>query len=299
MTPTSRNPTSTLFPQSILILITVVWGGTFLIIHTALQWVGAYTLVGARFTIAALLLAAVLRGKLRGITRTEYIAGGLIGIGLFFGYTLQTLGLQSITSSKSAFLTALYVPLVPMLQLVFFRKIPTVGAVVGIVLAFVGMTLLANPGSLTLALGRGEILTVLGAVAIAGEILLISYFSSSCDPRRVAFVQLLVVGVLALLVAAGAQEPMPQFTPGLFACIGALALASALIQFGMNWAQRFVSATRATLIYAMEPVWAALVGAVAGERLGLWGLSGGALIVLAVLVSELRWGRRSKALKAS
>ncbi|SFB75314.1 EamA-like transporter family protein [Polaromonas sp. OV174] len=283
-----------MFAQSILVLITFVWGGTFLVVQTALQWSGAYTLVGARFLIAALLLAAVLRGKLRGITRIEYIAGSLMGINLFFAYTLQTLGLQSISSSKSAFLAALYVPLVPVLQLLWFRKWPTAGAAIGIALAFVGLTLLASPGSMSLTLGKGEILTMLGTIAIAAEILLIAHFSPRCDPRRLAFVPLLVAGVLALLAAAGIQEPVPSFTPGLFACVGALALASALIQFGMNWAQRFVSATRATLIYAMEPVWAALVGAMAGERLGLWGLTGGAMIVLAVLVSELRFGRSSR-----
>ncbi|WP_256985642.1 DMT family transporter [Bordetella genomosp. 1] len=133
---------------------------------------------------------------------------------------------------------------------------------------------------------------MLGALAISAEILLIAHFSQHCDPRRVAFMQLLAVGVMALATAVALGERQPEFTPGLIASVLGLAAASALIQFCMNWAQRYVNATRATLIYAMEPVWAALVGAAAGERLGLWGLTGGTLIVLAVLVSTLERRKR-------
>ncbi|MFJ1299328.1 DMT family transporter [Pseudomonadota bacterium AL_CKDN230030165-1A_HGKHYDSX7] len=276
-----------MWPQLVLTGITMIWGVTFLAVHQALQWIGPYTLVGARFLIAALILAVVLRGKLRGITGAEWRAGLLIGLGLFFGYSLQTVGLQTIDSSKSAFLTALYVPLVPLLTWVLLRKAPSLAAGAGIVMAFAGMVLLTNPGTLVFTLSAGEFYTVLGAVAIAAEILMIGHFSQQCDPRRVAFIQLLTVGVVALATALVLGERQPEFTPGLIASVLGLAAASALIQFCMNWAQRYVNATRATLIYAMEPVWAAAVGALAGERLGLWGLTGGAMIVAAVLISTL------------
>lgn len=282
----SRDP-GTMWPQLVLTGITMIWGVTFLVVQQALQWIGPYTLVGARFLLAALILAVVLRGRLRGITAAEWRAGTLIGLGLFFGYSLQTVGLQTIDSSKSAFLTALYVPLVPLLTWVLLRRAPSLAAGAGIVMAFAGMVMLTNPGTLVFTLSPGEFYTVLGAVAIAAEILLIGHFSQHCDPRRVAFIQLLAVGVVSLATALVMGERWPEFTPGLIASVAGLAAASALIQFCMNWAQRYVNATRATLIYAMEPVWAAAVGALAGERLGLWGLGGGAMIVAAVLVSTL------------
>jgi len=68
----------------------------------------------------------------------------------------------------------------------------------------------------------------------------------------------------------------------------ALGLASALIQFVMNWAQRVVDPSRAAIIYAGEPVWAGIIGRIAGERLPVIALLGGALVVLGVLVSELK-----------
>lgn len=80
-----------------------------------------------------------------------------------------------------------------------------------------------------------------------------------------------------------------------------LGLASALIQFVMNWAQRMVDPTRAAIIYAGEPVWAGLFGRIAGERLPLLALLGGLMVVLGVLVSELKWNKpkQKRALKST
>ena len=89
-------------------------------------------------------------------------------------------------------------------------------------------------------------------------------------------------------------EAVPAFSWTLLAIVTGLGLASAGIQIAMNWAQRTVSPTRATLIYAGEPVWAGIVGRLAGDRLGPAALAGGALIVLAVVVSELDLFRRRR-----
>lgn len=69
---------------------------------------------------------------------------------------------------------------------------------------------------------------------------------------------------------------------------------SAIIQLTMNWAQQSISPTRATVIYAGEPVWAGIVGRIAGEILPSLALLGGVLIVAGVLVSELKIKRRSQ-----
>jgi drug/metabolite transporter (DMT)-like permease len=273
----------------LLTLITVIWGGTFLVVQTALTWAGPFTVVGLRFGLAGLIFALAMGNRLRGFSRQDLVAGTLIGVSLFLGYSLQTLGLQTISSSKSAFLSALYVPLVPILQFLVWKRAPRPGVALGIVFAFAGTVLLTSRDGVGLTLGRGELLTIVGALAMAAEILLVGIFAQRGSPQRVTLVQLVTVAVLALATAGLAGEAAPQLEPMFIACIVALAVASALIQFGMNWAQAFVPATKATLIYAMEPVWAALVGAIAGERLGLWQGTGGALIVLAVVVAEFQF----------
>jgi drug/metabolite transporter (DMT)-like permease len=110
---------------------------------------------------------------LRGLTLKELKAGVAIGVAIAMGYSLQTWGLQSISSSKSAFITAMYVPLVPLLQWLCLGRMPGLMSCIGIVLAFIGLILLAGPENNLLALGPGEI-TLVGAVAIAAEIILIS-----------------------------------------------------------------------------------------------------------------------------
>ncbi|UBV44570.1 DMT family transporter (plasmid) [Deinococcus taeanensis] len=273
--------------ELLLVFITMIWGGTFLAIHHALAYTGPLFFVGARFLIAALLLALLTFRTLGRPTRTELVAGGLIGASIGAGYIMQTVGLQTIPSSTSAFITALYVPLVPLLQWLFLRRPSSLMACIGITLAFVGLILVANPEGASLNFGAGEYWTLASAVAIAVEIILISAFSNRVDAKRVTVIQLLVAALLAFLVMWPAGEQVPAFSWTLAITVVALGAASALIQFGMNWAQKTVSPTRATVIYTGEPVWAGIIGRMAGERLPLLALFGGLLIVLGVLVSEL------------
>lgn len=278
-------------PELALIGITLLWGGTFLIVHQAMRHSGPLFFVGLRFGTAALMALPFALPVLRGVTRREWLAGTMIGSGIFCGYTLQTWGLQTIPSSTSAFITAAYVPLVPILQWAILRRRPRLASWVGVALAFVGLLLIAAPAE-GLSLGRGEALTLVSTLAIALEIIFISLWAGRVDVARVTFIQLAVTSLLAFACMVPAGEAAPPFSwiVTLSAC--GLGLMTALIQLVMNWAQRSVSATRATLIYAGEPVWAGLIGWIAGERLPASALLGGVLVVAAVIVSEIRFGRR-------
>ncbi|KAF0854390.1 DMT family transporter [Pantoea dispersa] len=280
--------------ELVLIFITMVWGGTFLVVHRAMAHSGPFFFVGLRFATASLLLAFFFRRYLRHITWLEIKAGALIGVAIAGGYGLQTWGMQTISSSQSAFLTALYVPVVPLLQWLFLRRPPGLMAWLGILLAFTGLVLVAGPQDGSLTLNAGEIATLLSTLAIAAEIILISRYAGQVDVRRVTLVQLLVASACAFVLMLPNGESLPTLSaPLLFSALG-LGAASAMIQVTMNWAQRSVSPTRATVIYAGEPVWAGVVGRIAGERLPAAALLGGALIVCGVIVSELRL-RRKKA----
>lgn len=278
-------------PELALIGITLLWGGTFLIVHQAMRHSGPLFFVGLRFGTAALMALPFALPVLRGVTRREWLAGTMIGSGIFCGYTLQTWGLQTIPSSTSAFITAAYVPLVPILQWAILRRRPRLASWIGVALAFVGLLLIAAPAE-GLSLGRGEALTLASTLAIALEIIFISLWAGRVDVARVTFIQLAVTSLLAFACMVPAGEAAPPFSwiVTLSAC--GLGLMTALIQLVMNWAQRSVSATRATLIYAGEPVWAGLIGWIAGERLPASALLGGVLVVAAVIVSEIRFGRR-------
>ncbi len=274
-----------------LVAITMFWGGTFPIIHYALTICGPFFFVGCRFILAALLLGFCFRKALREAAPHDVFAGCVIGVVAFLGYFLQTYGLQTISSSRSAFLTALYVPLVPIMQWLFLRRPPTFMNWIGVLCAFAGLLLMAGPGNAGGSFGKGEAATLCGAVVFAGEIIAIGFFAGRVQLQCVTFVQLLTAGVLSLLLMVVTGEPAPADRLDLALALAAgLGLATAVIQLTMNWAQRSVSPTRATLIYASEPVWGGFFGRLTGDRLPLPALIGAACIVTGVLVSE--WKRK-------
>ncbi|CAB3851693.1 hypothetical protein LMG26846_02028 [Achromobacter insuavis] len=279
-----------------LVLVTMLWGSTFLIIHIAMQHSGPLFFVGVRFTVAGLVSMLLFRKHMAGLTRREGGAGVAIGCALFLGYYLQTYGLQTITSSQSAFITALYVPIVPLLQWAVLKRPPGLMSWVGVGLAFTGLVLLAGPEAGALHVSPGELATLAGAAAIAAEIILIGHFARSVDSRRVTAVQLLTAGLASFALMPVLGEPIPAFSWLWAGAAIGLGLASAVIQLTMNWAQKSVSPTRATVIYAGEPVWGGIVGRLAGDRLPGLALVGGALIVAGVLASEIKFKRKPKTL---
>ncbi|WP_258066671.1 DMT family transporter [Rathayibacter sp. AY1F6] len=274
-------------PEWALIGITAIWGGTFLAVHIAMEDSGPLFFVGMRFAIAGLISAVVFHRSLRGMRRIDLAAGVAIGVMIFAGYGLQSYGLQTIPSSTSAFLTALYVPLVPLLQWVVFRRRPGVLTLVGVALAFVGLLLIAGPQP-GVALGAGEVATIVSTLPIAAEIILIGLVAGRVDPGRVTVVQLLVAGALGFASMPLAGEAVPAFSGAWLIPALALGASSCLIQLTMNWAQRSVSPSRATIIYSAEPVWAGLIGRLAGDRLPALALLGAGFIVAGTLVSELK-----------
>ncbi|WP_043878926.1 DMT family transporter [Azorhizobium caulinodans] len=282
-------------PELALIGITMLWGATFLVVHLAMRQEGALFFVGLRFLSAGVLLAILFRREMIQVTPQEVGAGAAIGLAICLGYGAQTFGLKTISSSQSAFITAAYVPLVPLLQWVVLKRPPALMSWVAVGFAFVGLLLLAGPGAHGIGFGVGEVVTLLGTLAMAAEILLIGTFAGRVNSRRVTVVQLVAAGMFALIAMPFAGEVVPDASASWFAAALGLGVMSAIIQLTMNWAQAFVSPTRATLIYAGEPVWAGIVGRLAGERLAPLALLGGGLILVGTLIGELRPQRRSKA----
>ena len=121
MTPSRFNVS----PEWGLVMVTALWGSSFILLSLSLKGLSPWLLVAFRFRGGAVLMACLLRSTLFKLKKEDWIAGCATGTCIFLGYFLQTVGLQTITSSISAFLTALYVPFVPLFQWILFRKRPT------------------------------------------------------------------------------------------------------------------------------------------------------------------------------
>ena len=300
MTAPNASPRFNRFSKAecILVVITMIWGGTFLLVQHALTVSGPMFFVGLRFAAAAIVVGFFSLRTLRGLTLFELKAGVFIGASIMLGYGMQTIGLQTIPSSQSAFITALYVPCVPLLQWLVLGRRPGLMPSIGIMLAFTGLMLLTGPTGASLNFSPGEIATLICAIAVAAEIILIGAYAGQVDVRRVTVVQLATASLLSFLMVVPMGEALPGFSWLLvFSAVG-LGLTSAVIQVAMNWAQQSVSPTRATLIYAGEPVWAGVIGRIAGERFPPIAMVGAALIVAAVIVSEMKTRNQREAEKS-
>jgi drug/metabolite transporter (DMT)-like permease len=228
--------------------------------------------------------------------------GLVLGLFLFLGFALQTVGLVSTTPSRSAFITGLYVVLVPVLGLVLFRRVPRVPSVVGVTLAAVGMHYLTGVEVGTdEGLSTGDWLTLGCAVAYAFHILLTERYAPKSGATALVAVQLWVVALLSALCLPFTEVHV-EWTSSLLGAVAVCGLlASALAITVQTWAQARTTAVRAALIYATEPVFAAVYSVALGyETLGTREWVGGSFIVAGVLVAELGghlWGRlRSQAL---
>lgn len=274
-----------------VIAAAVLFGSTFVVVKDAVADAGPIPFLAIRFLAGAVVLAPFTRDRRApGLGR----AGLWCGLALLAGYVLQTVGLQYTSSSVSAFLTYLLVVMVPVIAAAALRKVPDRAVLAGVALATAG--LLAMTGGVE-EIGGGELLTVGCALAFAVHIVLLSEWSPRYDTAALNAVQLAVVGLACLVVGVftgGYGFPLRAWLAALYTGVAVSAGALWL----QVWGQRRVGATRTSLLLMIEPVAAAVLGAVTGERLGVGGVIGAALIMAGIVVAEAPIARRLAAARS-
>jgi len=272
-----------------LLLITLIWGSTFVMVKDVVAGFPVYRFLTIRFALDTLALIPLTVRRLGSATKKQIGAGVLIGLFLFAGYAFQTTGLKYTTASKAGFITGLSVVLVPLLSTLLFRNKPTLQATLGVILSTAGLAVLSL--NTDLSIGRGDLLVLGCAISFALHIVAVSAFAPHMDPLILSTAQVATVavisGVASLLQGEWAGTiQMPVW--GAAAFTGVLATA---VAFGVqNTAQRFTTPTHTALIFTAEPLFAALFGyLLANEQLTPRIVSGGALIVAGMIAGEMRW----------
>jgi len=277
--------------------VAVVWGATFPIAKVVLRFLPPFQYLGLRFTLAALLLLPLSWNDLRMMPARHVRAGCLTGLVLFGAYALQTLGLQHTTAGKAGLITGLNVVIVPLLLLVWIRRVPDVLTQAGITVAASGLWLLSWHGG---SLSPGDALVAGCAVALALHLILVGRWATAVPPAGFAVLQVGTVALLAVL-AGLLFEPRPVRVPaGVGWAIVFMAVAATLAAYlTQSWAQRTVSPVRTGLLFTMEPVAAVGFGALwLGEGFSPRQAVGAAAILAGVACGEIS-GRRSTPLLAS
>lgn len=265
--------------------MTAVWGVTFVQVKDALEVYPLFAFLALRFAIASAVLAPPAVAGLRGLGAVGWAAAAFAGSLLAIGYALQSAGLERTSVSSAGFVTGMYVVLTPVLGLAFFRLAVPRGAWVGVVVATVGLALLAGVRSGSAA---GDLLVLGGAAVYALQIVLMERYAPRYDAVPFTFVEMAAsFAALAAVAAAAGQVTVPRGWTVWGALLVTGVFASALAFLAQTWAQRRTSATRTALVFALEPVWAALFGVtIAGDRLGLAGWLGCAVIMGGIVLAE-------------
>jgi len=270
-----------------LVLITLIWGCSFIIVKKCLAQVSPILFIALRFWVGAIVVTAAMPGALRGLNLKTLRRGLILSVLLLGGFVFQTLGLRGTTPSRSAFITSLVVLLVPILGYFIFRHRPTARTMIGVVLATIGLGMLTlNTVQMHFTYGDG--LTFACAIVFALHVLFIGRYLPESDYRQLAIVQLTGSAVLCTLVLILLETPflVSDWTFGVYLLLTGVLATGVAFYFQIK-AQRVTTPNRTALIFSLEPFVAALVAyLVLGETLATKGWAGGLFVVAGILISE-------------
>lgn len=286
-----------LFADLSLLFVTLIWGTTFVIVQNAIDFLEPFAFNGIRFAIAAFLLIICLvifeRKQLHKLNLKLVASGIFIGFWLYLGYVTQTIGLLYTTTSKAGFITGLSVVLVPLFSMVLLKQFPSKNAVIGVLTATIGLFLLTMTDVTSLNMGDGFVFIC--AISFALHIILTGRFSNKYPTLLLTVIQISTVAILSIASSfifedwkKSYQLTILMSKDVIFALIITSVFATAVAFFIQTNFQRYTSATRVALIFAMEPVFAAIAGyAWANERLSSSALFGCILIFMGMIFAEL------------
>jgi len=285
---------------------TLIWGGTFVMIKSVLSSISPMMFVSIRFFIASLLLFPFVFPLFKTISNKKLKQGFILGVFLYVGFAVQTIGLQYTTATKSAFITGTFVLFTPLLQTIIEKRIPTIGNIIGVLLVTVGIIFLSSKenslfsifAELEEGFNGGDFLTLICAVFYAVYIVYLDKISEQNDHRFLTFAQIAVTGLLSILsviLFSLLQIEQIKITLNMevVLAIGYTTLFATILTTSLQTKfQQAVTPTRASIIFSMEPLFAAVTAYFfINEKLSNFGIAGAAFIFLGILTSEL-WPKK-------
>ncbi|MBP3041896.1 DMT family transporter [Bacillaceae bacterium Marseille-Q3522] len=271
----------------VMCMISVLWGSSYLFMKMGLQSIEAFNLIALRFGIAFLLCAALFYKRIIKTNFETVKYAFLLGFILFLVFTTITNGVKSTSTSNAGFLVSLAVIFAPVLSAIFLKQKPKKQVIFGILFALIGIGLLTINSSLKISFG--DILCILGALSYATYIIITGTLTKHVDSIALGVLQLGFTGVLGLVFSFLFETPkVPHTFESWFAVLGLSLLCSALGFVGQTAAQKYTTPIHTSLIFSLEPVFAALFAFLfAGEVLSTKGYVGAAIVLMGVLLAEI------------
>lgn len=284
-----------------LILTAAIWGFAFVIVKDSLNYIGPTWMVGIRFTLAAACLSLIFISRFKHLTKKIFWHGCFLGVLLFTAYETQTIGCNFTTAGKNAFLTTIYVILVPLLGWPVFKKRPRWFVWLAAFLSVAGIALLALNGETGkwYLMNKGDVLTLICGFFYAAHIIAGAFFVKDEDVILLTVFQFLVAGVLGLLLAPfmdGSLEMNLFANRNVVVSLLYLGLLSSMLAFCLqNAGLKYVPSSLASLFLSLESVFGVIFSCIIlKERLTSKMFVGCVLIFGAILVAEVLPGFLSR-----
>lgn len=275
-----------------LLLTAAVWGFAFVVVKDSLDYVGSVYMVAIRFSIAAIGLAIIFCKRLKKIDKKHLLMGGVTGLFLFLAYLVQTIGCSYTTAGKNAFLTTIYVILIPLISWPLYKKRPHWHVFVAAGLSLTGIGLLALGGDDISGINIGDILTLLCGLFFALHILWTEKCNKEgCDTIIITMLQFAFAAFFGWILAPFMDGAFPIAaiqTPKVVLSMLYLGLFSSMICFSLqNIGLKYVQSSLASLFLSFESVFGVLFSTIfLHETLTLKMAVGCALIFSAIVIAE-------------
>lgn len=282
-----------IWASSGLILTAIIWGLAFVVVKDSLDWIPPIYMLAFRFTIATLSLSLIFAVRLKNIDIITLRYGFILGVLLFSSYAAQTIGCKYTTAGKNAFLTAVYVVIVPFLHWIINRQRTNKVHILSAIITIVGIGLISLRGDFTI--GSGDLLTLICGLGFATHMVFIKRYTAKSDPVLLTVLQLFFAAILSWLVAPVTEGGFPSgvLKPQMAGSMLYLGLLSTMLAFFLqNLCQKYTSPSTAAVLLSTEAVFGVLFSALLlGEQLTPRMTVGCILILFAILTAEMRTKR--------
>ena len=276
-----------------MVLTTMIWGVTFVMVKEALNDAKPFMFATLRFGLSFILAIIYVNKGIFKIDKKSIWAGLICGFCLYVGYSFQNFGLMQTTPSKSAFITSVSVIMVPILLVLFRIKTIKNSIWIATFLAVLGLYILLDPAGKGLNLG--DMLTFGCALSFAAHVIYQDrYLSRDVNIGILLLIQLFFITLfsgISVISYEGFEIVLSQRLMVAIIVTGILATFLALLI--MVWAQTILGPNQTAILLSLEPVFAALFSTFfAGEILGIYGWIGGMIVVFGVISSEISFKKK-------
>lgn len=266
----------------------LIWGSSFLVVKNSVETIDPHVLLFIRFSIGCLILCLIFFKKLKHLNKDYFIKGGTLGLFLFLGYSLQTIGITDTTPGKNAFLSAIYCVLVPFIYWAVDRKKPDTYNFLAAFIGITGIGFVSLSGDLSIRMG--DAFTLAGGIFYAIHMVGIAKFSKDKDPVLLTIMQFGYSAVFSLIIAILFEDVPTQISADTIIGLAFLAVfvtAGAILL--QNVGQKYTSPTSASIILSLESVFGVIFSILFyHEEITLRLFIGFLLIFLAVITSETK-----------